>query len=228
MDKAEQYVEAGMALIQLGRRLQRYYPSPTKEGTQFDEGPRLLELLPEEKGIYIDIGASDPVDCSNTWPFYKRGWRGLLIDPLPDCWGAILAERREDRLCPFAASNQSGLASLHVCRSTSSLRQDWPVEPIEVIPVRVEPVREILKLYQDHDWRECNLLSIDVEGHEKEVLEGIDWTDFRPRVVIIEYADYRKEGGAVDMSLEWRKFLYRQSYKLHYQNQLNQIWTFGK
>ena len=37
--------------------------------------------------------------------------------------------------------------------------------------------------------RSFDLLSIDVEGHELEVLKGIDLNKFSPKVIVIEYLD---------------------------------------
>lgn len=30
---------------------------------------------------YLEIGAHQPIKCSNSWKLYKKGWRGLCIDP---------------------------------------------------------------------------------------------------------------------------------------------------
>jgi hypothetical protein len=38
---------------------------------------RYLNIL---RGVYVDAGAYDPLDISNTLIFYKRGWRGINID----------------------------------------------------------------------------------------------------------------------------------------------------
>ena len=34
-------------------------------------------------GFYVDVGAHDPRRFSNTYYFYKRGWRGINIEPRP-------------------------------------------------------------------------------------------------------------------------------------------------
>lgn len=231
----EKYVEAGLALVQLGRWMQRTDPVVNKEGSQFDEDVVLAGLLPDpqiqprghDKGIYVDIGAHHAKECSNTWQFYKRGWRGLLIEPLPDCWPNLLLERPEDYLCPIAASNESGMASLRLCQSVSSLRPDWQTDASQVISVRTMPIREILKLYPLVDWSQTRLCSIDVEGYERQVLEGFDWTTFRPEVIVLEYRDYCATDFGKDISGEWKSILVGQGYslvKLPNYNPLNQIW----
>ena len=41
----------------------------------------LLERIlgKQGKGFYVDVGAHHPVRFSNTFLFYKRGWRGINI-----------------------------------------------------------------------------------------------------------------------------------------------------
>ena len=35
------------------------------------------------KGVYLDIGAYEPIFLSNTYLFYKRGWTGITVEPNP-------------------------------------------------------------------------------------------------------------------------------------------------
>ena len=53
---------------------------------QFGEDLFLTSLLGYERteGTYVDIGCYHPVDYSNTYIFYQRGWSGLAIDANPD------------------------------------------------------------------------------------------------------------------------------------------------
>src|SRR5690554_4255676 len=54
--------------------------------TYSQEGEDLLlkELLKhKDRGFYVDIGAYHPIKYSNTYYFYKRGWRGINIEPMP-------------------------------------------------------------------------------------------------------------------------------------------------
>jgi hypothetical protein len=42
----------------------------------------LNQMLGNRKGVYIDIGSGYPIWYSNTYYFYRRGWSGVLIDPI--------------------------------------------------------------------------------------------------------------------------------------------------
>ena len=37
------------------------------------------KILPEKHGYYLEIGAYDPTRLSNTFRFYKKGWRGVVV-----------------------------------------------------------------------------------------------------------------------------------------------------
>ena len=69
-------------LGQIDRLLGRSYPNVSRRGSQCEEDEILREFLPGG-GTYVDIGAGEPVQCSNTWAFYERGWRGLLVEEFP-------------------------------------------------------------------------------------------------------------------------------------------------
>ena len=42
---------------------------------------RIFEQQPV--GFYVDVGAHHPKRFSNTYFFYRRGWRGINIDAMP-------------------------------------------------------------------------------------------------------------------------------------------------
>lgn len=217
----EKYVEAGQALVMLGRTIQRHFPPPNVDGCQYDERRVLEKLLPESTGIFVDIGAHHPTDCSNTINFYRRGWRGLLIEPLPEAWPGLLLERRRDRLCPMACSDREGYATLRKCRSISSLREDWPVDGDETIPVQTARLSTILEMYaSEFDWSKAEFASVDCEGSELEVIKGWDFNQFHPRVICIEWASPTAE----DLSGPWHPILEANGYKVAHQNILNRIY----
>jgi len=196
----------------------------TCEGSQYEEDTILASLL-TGPGMYVDVGASHPQECSNTWRFYQRGWRGLLIDPLPETWYGLLRHRPEDHLFPVACSNTNGTATLRMYHSVSTLREDWPIpDDNELLDIETMRLSDILSLFPT--IRDCaRLLSVDVEGLERQVLEGNDWSTFRPEVVVCEYRMYDSESLGHDTSCEYSSILCDAGYHLLLQTDLNQIWT---
>ena len=37
----------------------------------------------KSEGFFIDIGAHHPIRFSNTYFFYRKGWRGINVDAMP-------------------------------------------------------------------------------------------------------------------------------------------------
>src|SRR5690606_2132198 len=50
----------------------------------------------KKNGFYVDVGAHHPQRFSNTYNFYKKGWRGINIDAMPNSMLAFKKERPED------------------------------------------------------------------------------------------------------------------------------------
>jgi FkbM family methyltransferase len=183
----EAMVQLGAACVGVGRWMQRTYPAVTNPGGQSGEDAILASLLPQPDGCYVDIGANHGIQCSNTWQFYQRGWRGLLIDPLPETWYRLVQQRPGDWFSFNAVGNCHGFAELRACRDASTIRPDVHLDEQVKMVVEVDTLANILARYPACIREQCRLCSIDVEGWEKDVLEGIDWKTFRPEVFCVEW-----------------------------------------
>jgi FkbM family methyltransferase len=154
-------------------------------------------LAHQSSGSYIDIGANDPDHFNNTKRFYRRGWRGVNVEPNPILFQKLVQVRGKggDINLNIGIGRQKGTMDFHVVRphalSTFSSAQaealkgqGYRVE--KTIPVEVWPLSDVLQQHQHHFGRQIDLLSIDVEGLELEVLDSHDWTTIRPQLVLIE------------------------------------------
>jgi len=140
-------------------------------------------------GFFVEVGANDPHERSQTDHLEQAGWRGLLIEPQPD-----LAEKlRADRSATVFAVACSGpdnagkTLTLHVAGPLSSLdraRMAPGAVPERTISV---PIRTLDSILAESAVRPgFDFLSIDVEGHEIEVLRGFDAAHWRPRLILLE------------------------------------------
>jgi FkbM family methyltransferase len=183
------------------------------KGPQAGEWPILRALLPDDPVVYVDIGAGEPEECSNTIGFYQTGGYGLLIEPRPEVVRQLQLTRPRDIVVPLAAWDSSEKLVMRLCAGCSTVRSDWPIprtEGLKEIPA--EPTRDILDnapTIRDT----CQLCSIDVEGAEANVLRGIDWTTFRPSLFIIEYITWSDTNNSRDMSHEWESYLLDEGYQ---------------
>jgi len=153
-------------------------------------------------GFYIDIGAHDPLIGSVTQHFFLSGWRGINIEPLPAFFQRLVAARPNDINLNVAVSENSGTLDLivdHTEPGLSTMTQDLADEyaraghRLERIEVPTRPLGDIVR--EHCAGRTVDFLKIDVEGHELEILRGIDLSVWRPRVILIE-AGYKPEAWA--------------------------------
>ncbi len=49
------------------------------------------------RGKYLEIGAYHPTRLSNTYRFYKKGWRGMVVEPNPEIKNLFKKIRPEDK-----------------------------------------------------------------------------------------------------------------------------------
>ena len=144
-----------------------------------------------EHGVYIDVGAADPVEMSVTKAFYDAGWRGVNIEPSQHYFGRLHDARPEDVNLEVALAEapgsrvfhevvDTGLSTLHADIAATHRRDGFRVT---ARPVRVTTLAEICETYATGD---IHFLKIDVEGAEAEVLAGADFKRFRPWVMLLE------------------------------------------
>jgi FkbM family methyltransferase len=152
------------------------------------------ELKPElfgplQSGFFVEVGANQPQQASQTWQFERAGWRGVLIESQPD-----LAERsRQSRRAVVVAAaysspaNAGAAMTLHVLGPHSSLNCELAgtrVAADSTIDIAVRTFDEILE--QAGAPAPIDFVSIDVEGHEVEALSSFVLARWRPRLVLVE------------------------------------------
>ncbi len=160
----------------------------------------LNRLFPaDHRGFYVDVGASHPTTGSVTAHFYDQGWRGINIEPSCSFEHLVHARPRDVNL-QLAISDQPGSATFHEfpeapgLSSFSSELADVAVAKFGFRCVR-RPVAKatLAQVCREHVKGQIDFMTIDVEGHEREVLAGADFRQFRPRVVVVEAT--RPHGG---------------------------------
>ncbi len=149
---------------------------------------------------YVDVGAAHPVVHSVTKHFYDHGWSGLNIEPRQEQFNALCADRPRDITLPCCVSNKAGVLPFFevevgpsaectdnggLSTVDASLAEDYRTRGFSVHEYRrdVLTLNEILERYNIDS---IGFLKIDVEGHEPQVVAGLNWQRWRPRLVILE------------------------------------------
>jgi FkbM family methyltransferase len=180
------------------------------------------------RGCYLDVGASMPVGDSNTYALYKKGWRGVAMEPLPyqQMWQEA---RPEDVFLNVAVGEKMGYLTLQVFDEMQQVSSgspsnvaDWqkhgkrPSRSVEVPMFTLEHV-----IAKHAAGRALHLLSIDVEGMEQQVLKGLDLNFHRPWVIVLEAT---VPGSPVPAYQEWEPVLLNAGYSMVYFDGLNRFY----
>lgn len=149
----------------------------------------------KKDGFFLDIGAHDGVALSNTKSFEEQGWTGICVEPIPQVFAACREARKRVVNAACVGGPQRDV-ELRVDRSglfagvrtdedhAARLYREWEDgDPgFETIAVPAMRAAELIT----PDDPAIDFASIDVEGSEIDVLEGLDLTKNRPRVLLLE------------------------------------------
>jgi FkbM family methyltransferase len=157
-------------------------PGEVKAGVPLDQS--MKSFLTEPCGFFIEAGAQDGVFQSNTLIFARKfGYTGLLIEPATSLIPALTQNRPESIVFNGALTSFAKNGS-HVTVPSGS-----PMGIVSHNTTHAEATviaRSLSSLLDEHGIKNVDFLSLDVEGHEADILDGIDFRRHRPRFVLIE------------------------------------------
>lgn len=145
-------------------------------------------------GCIVDVGAFRPVMFSNTYYFYRRGWRSINIDPTPGSKAIFDRVRPKDTNLELAIAPLEGMGTLYsfgapcvfntmdpeTAQQTAATMGAAPKE------YKVEKCRLESLLDRHLDGQPFELLTIDAEGYDIQVLESNNFSRHRPRLIMVE------------------------------------------
>nr|WP_276499643.1 FkbM family methyltransferase [Pontibacter litorisediminis] len=143
--------------------------------------------------FYIDVGCNDPVLDSNTFLIYLEGGSGICIDANDSLIQKFNKVRPRDiAVCSavsdveqdvtFFLSNESRVST--VDKNTLAKHSSfWSFDNQQIMAAKT--LNTILKEHLPAE-QEIDLLSIDVEGHDFNVLKSIDLNLYKPKIIILE------------------------------------------
>ncbi len=162
-----------------------------------DNEDRLLSRIfgGKDSGTAVEVGGFDGITLSNTYLFEKLGWRTLIIEPMPES-AAKIRKNRHAELFECAAGSCAGNATFTVAKGAEDLstfnptgyqlrNMEYHGAQFEQITVSVRTLDDI---FESAKIDTLDFMTIDVEGHEKEVLAGLKLSTWKPQIVIIEDA----------------------------------------
>jgi FkbM family methyltransferase len=156
-------------------------------------------------GTFVEAGANDGLSQSNTWYLERKlGWRGLLIEPVPEMATLCRRFRKSHVECSALGSfEQAGLTVMmhygglmttaagadeqHLSGGTAETHAKVGASWVSEESYEFESILNPLSALIDRvGLAGIDLLSLDVEGFEVNVLSGIDFDRHPIRHILIE------------------------------------------
>ncbi len=149
----------------------------------------------QQNGFYIDVGCQHPIKNNNTYLLNKKGWCGINIDLDKDNIDLFNHSRPHDDNINIAVSNKIAEVELFFYHKKSPIntidKKISDYQKAKVTQIKKIKTNTLNNIIENSKYRKSkfDLLSIDVEGHELNVLEGLDFNFYSPNVIVVEFLD---------------------------------------
>ena len=154
---------------------------------QIDETYIVHFALRGRRGVMIDIGAHYGHTLA---PFAHDGWEVHAFEPDPDNrtrLQAAFGQRTNVTIVPKAVSNHAGQMPLFTSSESTGISSLTPFTAghQQTAVVEIITLRDYIAVT---GISSIDFMKIDVEGHERHVLGGHDWS-VAPEVIVLEFED---------------------------------------
>jgi FkbM family methyltransferase len=150
----------------------------------------------KNNGFFIEIGASDGIELSNTYLLETRyNWKGICCEPIPDKFEKLVKNRPNSICCNKALYNQSDLivefdiANTYDLLSGISKYIDVHKSIVDsnktTIQVETITLMDILDKYNAPLFIEY--MSLDTEGSEFEIIKNFDFDKYTFGLIDVEH-----------------------------------------
>lgn len=179
---------------------------------------------------YIEIGANHPVATNSTFLISKKfNTSGYLVEPNPDLAQSLRQHRPNDFVVEAAVTtgdeeqlefficndNETSSLDKNFVNKWSGVTNNFPGLK-EVITVQAVRVNDLLSLPASS---RLIVLFIDVEGMDFDILQDIDYEQYRPYIIVIEPSEAYSPGNTKRMI----DFMVSKRYRLINANFVNLI-----
>jgi FkbM family methyltransferase len=183
------------------------------------------------KGTIVEVGGATPEYLSMSRHFKLNGWRAIVIEPNPtfceahrkignEIYELACSNVDEDNVDFVVVHANSGkvtdhsFSSLKVKDSYRQIANNW-VDRLKHTMIKVN-VRKLDTIIKDYQIENIDILSVDVEGWELEVMQGLSL--IKPKVVILEnifkeesYRQFMSEFGYKFIEKIWDNDIYEKA-----------------
>ena len=146
----------------------------------------------KSRGFYVDVGCNNPIQKSNTFKLYLKGWSGICIDGNGSLIEKFRKVRKRDVCLQQVLSDKDEQLTFYLNATNpecSTVDSDLAEElsgsqQIKKVEVHADTLAHVLETHVGN--RHIDLLCVDVEGHDLAILRGNDFTRYRPSLICTE------------------------------------------
>jgi len=174
-----------------------------KNSSQFGEDKFILDLFNKDyRGKYLDLGCYHPTRNSNTHILYQSGWTGINIDLNPLTIELFNFMRPKDFNYNIGISNSEEEKELYFINEFNTqntldknqlnfLKNHHNVKDREILKTKLK-TKKLETILLDNNFHNIDFFNIDIEGHELEVIESIDFDKFKFKYICIEMIQHNE------------------------------------
>ncbi len=135
-------------------------------------------------GFYVDVGAFDGRKYSNTWLFERIGWNGICVEAQELSFKHLQANR-PNAINVHSIVTNNGRDVLFVENNAQPMLSKVTKTHVQGLS---KPSKTLTQILEECDApRKIDYLSIDVEGMDYEVLEGLKIENYDITCITIEH-----------------------------------------
>jgi len=202
-------------------------------GSQFGEEKFILSFFDKEyKGRFVDIGCFHPTRHNNTYTMYKSGWHGINIDLNPLAIELFNFARVRDININAAISDQEETKKLYFvdelntqntleANHLSFLKNHHNLKEEEISHQEIK-TQKLDKILDRYNFNDIDFMNIDVEGHELNILNSINFLKYKIKFICIEMINHNDQSKLVNEKLN--AILERNDYVLEKKIDFNFIY----
>lgn len=170
---------------------------------------QIIKYFKHDSRYFVELGANDGVQQSNTLTLERyHGWKGILIEPHPGNFNKLTKNRSRSNMFENCACVNDGFPkkSIELLYSDLMTIQTEGVQEIpdpmnhalegqeflrhEIVKAFSAPARTLTQILETNNApKRMEFLSLDVEGGELGVLQGLDFKKYKFDVICVETRD---------------------------------------
>jgi len=165
---------------------------PRKSYSMFGEDLVISKIFKnKKKGIYVDVGCYHPIEGSNTYLLFKKGWNGINIDLNKTSIDLFDKARSGDLNLNLAISNKSKKIKYYFRKKINMLNtinqnfaKNYFLKGFKTSYIQSQTLNFILKKFKYS--QKIDFLNLDIEGNEINALKSLNFKKYEPKVICVE------------------------------------------